>query len=58
VRLRLASPVAAEEYVVSRRTGAFLLIDAHDGGTLAAGMVGAPLAEARCPARRPAQYAI
>jgi sulfate adenylyltransferase subunit 1 len=58
VRLRLASPVAAEEYVVSRRTGAFLLIDAHDGATLAAGMVGEPLAEARCPERRPAQYVI
>ena len=58
LRLRLASPIAAEEYVVSRRTGAFLLIDAHDGGTLAAGMVGEPLAEARCPQRRPAQYAI
>ena len=58
VRLRLASPVVAEEYVVSRRTGAFLLIDAHDGATLAAGMVGEPLAEARCPVRRPAQYAI
>ena len=58
VRLKLASPVAAEDYVVSQRTGAFLLIDAHDGGTLAAGMVGEPLAEARCPGRRPAQYVI
>ncbi|MHB1491411.1 MAG: sulfate adenylyltransferase subunit 1, partial [Cellulomonas sp.] len=28
VQIRLASPVVAEEYVVSRRTGAFLLIDA------------------------------
>jgi len=58
VPLKLASPVAAEDYVVSQRTGAFLLIDAHDGGTLAAGMVGEPLAEARCPGRRPAQYVI
>ncbi|WP_024287063.1 sulfate adenylyltransferase subunit 1 [Cellulomonas sp. KRMCY2] len=58
VRLRLAAPIAAEEYVVSRRTGAFLLIDPHDGATLAAGMVGEPLAEARCPGQRPAQYVI
>ena len=58
VQLRLASPVVAEEYVDARRTGAFLLIDPHDGATLAAGMVGEPLAEARCPGRRPAQYAI
>jgi sulfate adenylyltransferase subunit 1 len=43
VELRLASPVAAEEYAVSRRTGAFLLIDPADGATLAAGMVGNPL---------------
>jgi len=40
VTLRLASPIAAEEYLHSRATGAFLLIDAHDGATLAAGMVG------------------
>ncbi|HEY3437987.1 MAG TPA: GTP-binding protein [Actinotalea sp.] len=58
VRLRLASPIAAEEYVTARRTGAFLLIDAHDGATLAAGMVGDPLTAARCPGERPAQYAI
>ena len=58
VQLRLAAPVAAEDYVVSRRGGAFLLIDAHDGATLAAGMVGEPLAEARCSGRRPAQYVI
>ncbi len=40
VTLRLASPIAAEEYLHSRAAGAFLLIDAHDGATLAAGMVG------------------
>ncbi|WP_229053875.1 sulfate adenylyltransferase subunit 1 [Aeromicrobium sp. Leaf350] len=40
VTLRLAAPIAAEEYLHSRATGAFLLIDAHDGATLAAGMVG------------------
>jgi sulfate adenylyltransferase subunit 1 len=58
VTLRLASPIAAEEYLTSRRTGAFLLIDAHDGGTLAAGMVGDALAAARRPEERPVQYAI
>ncbi|MFC8922366.1 sulfate adenylyltransferase subunit 1 [Cellulosimicrobium sp. NPDC057127] len=58
VTLRLASPVAAEEYVVARRTGAFLLIDAQDGGTLAAGMVGDALAAARRPAERPGSYTI
>ncbi len=40
VTLRLASPIPAEEYLHSRSTGAFLLVDAHDGTTLAAGMVG------------------
>ncbi|PZR54937.1 sulfate adenylyltransferase [Xylanimonas oleitrophica] len=39
VRLRLAAPVPAEPYARARRTGAFLLIDPDDGGTLAAGMV-------------------
>ncbi|MEP7765673.1 GTP-binding protein [Sanguibacter sp. 25GB23B1] len=58
VTLRLASPIAAEEYLVSRRTGAFLLIDAADGGTLAAGMVGDALAAAITPEDRPAQYTI
>lgn len=53
VTLRLAAPVAAEEYRVSRRGGAFLLIDAQDGGTLAAGMVGDALAGIRCPRQRP-----
>ncbi len=39
VQLRLASPVAAEDYHTSRRTGAFLLIDQQGGNTLAAGMI-------------------
>jgi sulfate adenylyltransferase subunit 1 len=39
VRIRLAAPVVAEDYTVSRRTGAFLLIDPQMGSTLAAGMV-------------------
>ena len=42
VRLRLASPVPLADYSVSRSDGAFLLIDAHEGGTLAAGMVRLP----------------
>jgi sulfate adenylyltransferase subunit 1 len=43
VTLRLASAIPVENYSTSRRSGAFLLIDAHDGRTLAAGMVGATL---------------
>ncbi|MDN5570031.1 MAG: GTP-binding protein [Propionibacteriaceae bacterium] len=39
IKLRLASPVAADDYTRSRRTGSFLLIDPQSGGTLAAGMV-------------------
>ncbi len=58
VTLRLASPIAAEEYLVSRTTGSFLLIDPHDGATLAAGMVGDALSAAREPGDRPVQYSI
>jgi sulfate adenylyltransferase subunit 1 len=36
--LRLAEPVAADDYSRLRRTGAFLLVDEQDGSTLAAGM--------------------
>jgi sulfate adenylyltransferase subunit 1 len=43
VTLRVSQPLPIEPYAVSRRSGAFLLIDAHDGRTLAAGMVGATL---------------
>ena len=39
VRLHLAAPLPVEPYAVHRRTGAFLVIDPHDGATLAAGMV-------------------
>ncbi len=45
VTVRLASPIAAENYTESRKTGAFLLVDPQMGSTLAAGMVRAPLAE-------------
>lgn len=40
VSLRLAAPIAAEEYLHSRAGGSFLLVDPQDGTTLAAGMVG------------------
>jgi sulfate adenylyltransferase subunit 1 len=43
VRLRTAEPLPIDDYTVNRRTGAFLVIDASDGTTLAAGLIGAPL---------------
>jgi sulfate adenylyltransferase subunit 1 len=43
VRVRLAEPVAVDQYAEDRATGAFLLIDPAGGATLAAGMVGDPL---------------
>ena len=43
VRVRLAEPLPVDDYVVSRRTGSFVLIDPSDGNTLAAGLIGAPL---------------
>jgi sulfate adenylyltransferase subunit 1 len=57
IRVRTAAPVPAEPYVDHRRTGAFLLVDAQDGGTLAAGMVGDPLV-ARAPGGRDSLYSI
>ncbi|NGO42953.1 sulfate adenylyltransferase [Streptomyces sp. YC419] len=39
IRLRTAEPLALDDYAVSRRTGAFLLVDPEDGATLTAGMV-------------------
>ncbi len=38
LRLRLAAPLPIEAYAVSRRGGAFLLIEPQSGATLAAGM--------------------
>jgi len=43
VRLRVAAPLAVDDYATDRLTGAFLLIDEQDGATLAAGLVGDPL---------------
>jgi len=40
VTLRVAGPLAVDDYVDDRLTGSFLLIDEHDGQTLAAGLVG------------------
>jgi sulfate adenylyltransferase subunit 1 len=44
LRIHTADPIAAEPYTRHRRTGAFLLIDPQSGQTIAAGMVGDPLA--------------
>jgi len=44
LRIHTSEPIAAEPYARHRRTGAFLLIDAQSGQTLAAGMIGDPLA--------------
>ncbi|MER6085370.1 GTP-binding protein [Streptomyces sp. NPDC001833] len=39
ITLRSAEPLPLDTYAVSRRTGAFILIDPADGATLTAGMV-------------------
>lgn len=39
VSLRLASPIMPDDYLASRRTGSFLLVDPQSGATLGAGMV-------------------
>jgi sulfate adenylyltransferase subunit 1 len=43
VRLRTAQPLPVDDYRASRATGSFLVIDAGDGQTLAAGLVGSSL---------------
>ncbi|QIS10311.1 sulfate adenylyltransferase subunit 1 [Nocardia arthritidis] len=40
ISIRLAEPIAADDYRVNRHTGSFLLIDPSGGNTLAAGLVG------------------
>jgi sulfate adenylyltransferase subunit 1 len=42
-RIRLAEPLAVDSYATDRHTGGFLVIDATDGNTLAAGLVGSDL---------------
>jgi sulfate adenylyltransferase subunit 1 len=46
-RIRLAEPLAVDSYATDRHTGGFLVIDASDGNTLAAGLVGAEEDSAR-----------
>jgi sulfate adenylyltransferase subunit 1 len=56
VTLRVASPLAVDDYSRDRLTGSFLVIDEHDGQTLAAGLVGDPItrgAHAGPPVSRP-----
>ncbi|SHF42749.1 sulfate adenylyltransferase subunit 1 [Streptoalloteichus hindustanus] len=43
VQLRTAEPLPVDPYTALPRTGAFLVVDQADGGTVAAGLVGAPL---------------
>ncbi len=40
VSVRTAEPLPVEDYATDRETGSFLVLDADDGGTLAAGMAG------------------
>ncbi|MGW0182423.1 sulfate adenylyltransferase subunit 1 [Nocardia sp. NPDC003345] len=40
ISLRVAEPIAADDYRTNRHTGSFLLIDPAGGNTLAAGLVG------------------
>ncbi len=54
ITLRVAEPVAADDYKVNRRTGSFLLIDPAGGNTLAAGLVGNGLADIELGDRVPA----
>jgi sulfate adenylyltransferase subunit 1 len=44
--LRVAGPLSVDDYADDRLTGSFLVIDEHDGQTLAAGLVGDPIATA------------
>ena len=46
VALRTADPLPVDDYADVRATGSFLLIDPPTGNTLAAGLVGYPLADA------------
>jgi sulfate adenylyltransferase subunit 1 len=52
--LRVAGPLAVDDYADDRLTGSFLVIDEHDGQTLAAGLVGDPLSVASAGGPAPA----
>jgi sulfate adenylyltransferase subunit 1 len=43
VTIRVAAELAVDDYADDRLTGSFLVIDEHDGQTLAAGLVGDPI---------------
>ena len=43
VTLRTAAPLAPDDYVTDRRTGAFVLVNEATGATVAAGMIGSRL---------------
>jgi sulfate adenylyltransferase subunit 1 len=47
VTMRVAAPLAVDDYGNDRLTGSFLVIDEHDGQTLAAGLVGDPIGGGR-----------
>ncbi|GAB3298540.1 sulfate adenylyltransferase subunit 1 [Parasphingorhabdus pacifica] len=44
VQLKTSEPLPVDDYADSRRTGSLLIIDPSDGTTLAAGLIGLPLA--------------
>lgn len=46
VELQLEQPILADDYLTNRNTGSFILIDRHEQGTVAAGMVQASHQEA------------
>jgi sulfate adenylyltransferase subunit 1 len=52
VTLRVAGPLAVDDYADDRLTGSFLVIDDHDGQTLAAGLVGDPIGGASAAVAR------
>jgi len=59
VTVRVASPLPADDYAASRRTGSLLVIDPATGATLGAGLVGGPLpvpAEDRAAAPGPSHH--
>jgi sulfate adenylyltransferase subunit 1 len=52
ITVRTAEPLTVEVYSEHRHTGGFLVVDAADGLTLGAGMVGDPLTDAVARSRR------
>ncbi|MEE2033041.1 sulfate adenylyltransferase subunit 1 [Rhodococcus chondri] len=54
ISIRVAEPIAADDYKINRRSGSFLLVDPAGGNTLAAGLVGDGLADIELGNRVPA----